>query len=112
MDHIKECIEACYACSAACEKCATQCLFEHDVTKMVKCILLDRECSAICLATAKILSVGADHFQMLCRACEDLCNACAQECGKHADMQHCKQCAEACRHCADMCRKIMVDETP
>jgi len=110
MDYIEKCISACYACAAACEKCATLCLAEDDVKKMTTCILLDRECAVICLATAKILSIGADNFQMLCKACEDMCLTCAKECGRHADMYHCKQCAEACRHCADMCRKLIVED--
>lgn len=110
MNYIEKCISACYACSAACEKCATLCLHEDDVKKMIQCILLDRECSALCLATAKILSIGADNFQMLCKACEDMCNTCATECGKHADMLHCKECAEACRYCADMCSKLIVQD--
>jgi uncharacterized protein DUF326 len=112
MNHIEKCISACYACSAACEKCATLCLSEDDVKKLIPCILLDRECSALCLATAKILSIGADNFQMLCKACEDMCNVCAKECGKHAHMHHCKQCAEACRYCAEMCNKLIIQDTP
>jgi hypothetical protein len=108
MNYLEKFIDACYACSAACEKCATECLFEDNVKDMAKCILLDRECSALCLTTAKILSAGVDHFKMLFRACEELCVACARECGRHADLQHCKLCAEACRYCAEMCRKAIL----
>ena len=107
MDYLEKCIAACYDCSVACEKCATQCLFEEDSHNMTKCILLDRECSVICTATAKILSIGADHFQLLCEACEEICMACAAECGRHDNMSHCRQCAEACTNCAEMCRKII-----
>ena len=110
MDHIKECIDACYDCAAECENCATECLFEEDLKILTKCILLTRECSIICVATAKILSVGADNFQMLCKACEDLCNVCAEECGKHADVQHCKITAASCRNAAEMCRKIITED--
>jgi hypothetical protein len=60
----------------------------------------------MCLATAKILSVGVDRFQMLFRACEEMCNACSKECGSHALIPECKRAAEAARHCAEMCRKI------
>jgi len=106
MDYEKKCADACLACAIACEKCVTSCLQEDQVKNLVKCILLNRECAAICFATAKVLTVGADHFQILCRSCEELCLACDAECGIHADMPHCKECAEACRYCAEMCRKI------
>jgi len=106
MDHNDQFIEACYACAAACEKNATACLFEEDIKSVRKVIMLSRECSAICLATAKILSVGVDRFQMLFRACEEMCMACAKECGDHAQLPSCKKCAEACRRCAELCRKI------
>ncbi len=111
MDQIKKCIEACNDCASECENCATECLFEEHSKKLTKCILLTRECSVICAATAKILSIGADNFQMLCRACEDLCDMCADECGKHADMQHCKKCFEACRSAAEACKKIIVEDS-
>src|SRR5438105_2262830 len=106
MDYLQKCIEACNACYIVCEKCATKSLLE-DPGRMAKSILLLRECSALCQATATILSVGADHYQLLCRSCEELCMACNTECGKHADKPYCKECAEACRICADLCRKIM-----
>jgi hypothetical protein len=106
MDTSDKFIEACHQTSVACEKCATASLFDGDVQKMRKVILLARECSAMCLATARILSVGVERFNMLFRACEELCNVCARECGKHADLSHCKQAAEACRRTAEMCRKM------
>ncbi len=107
MDYEKECIEACLDCAIACEKCASLCLEEAEVKMMVKCVLLDRECAAVCFATAKVLAVGADHNQILLRSCEELCIACGKECAKHANMMHCKECAEACRRCADLCRKMI-----
>lgn len=100
-------IKACHSTSVACEKCATACLFDKDVLKMRKCILLVRECSAMCLATARILSVGIDKFEMLFRACEEICMVCARECGRHADKPHCKIAAEACRRTAELCRKMV-----
>lgn len=106
MNYNDKFIEACYACAVACEKNATACLFEDDIKAMRKCIMLSRECSAMCLATAKILSVGVDKFQMLYRACEEMCMACSKECGSFAHLQHCKNAAEACRLCAELCRKI------
>ena len=90
----------------ACQKSATACLFENDVQNMRKCILLSRECSAMCLATARIMSVGVARFEMLFRACEEMCVVCAKENGLHANLWQCKQAAEACRNCAELCRKL------
>jgi hypothetical protein len=106
MDTMDKFIEACHATSVACEKCATACLFDAKVQEMRKCILLSRECSAMCLATARILSVGVERFHMLFRACEELCMVCAKECGSHADIYDCKMAAEACRKTAELCRKM------
>jgi hypothetical protein len=105
MDTVKECIKAAYDCSVACETCATQSLF-GDVKSLARSIMLSRQCSIICIATANILSAGNTHFKNLCKACEELCAACAEECGKHADTYECKQCAYACRHCANLFRKM------
>lgn len=106
MDNLDKFIEACHNTSVACEKCATASLFDKDVQKMRKCILLARECSAMCLATARILSVGVERFHMLFRACEELCMVCARECGLHADKPHCKMAAESCRKTAELCRRM------
>jgi hypothetical protein len=106
MEILDKFIEACHACSMACEKSATACLFNEDVQSMRKCILLNRECSALCLATARILSVGVERFDMLFRACEEMCMVCAKENGNHATLLECKQAAEACRACAEMCRRL------
>jgi hypothetical protein len=106
MDNLDKFIESCHNTSVACEKCATASLFDNDVQMMRKCILLARECSAMCQATARILSVGVEKFDMLFRACEEMCNVCARECGLHADQFHCKQAAEACRKTAELCRKM------
>lgn len=106
MDSLDKFIDSCNDTAVACEKCATASLFDKDVQKMRKCILLARECSAMCQATARILSVGVDRFHMLFKACEELCNVTARECGRHAYLPHCKQAAEACRITADLCRKM------
>jgi hypothetical protein len=106
-DNLDKFIEACHNTSVACEKCATASLFDRDVQKMRNCILLARECSAMCLATARILSVGLERFEMLFRACEEMCMACSRECGLHADKPHCKQAAEACRKTAELCRRMV-----
>lgn len=107
MSHEKfqSCIDACLECAAECNHCATMCLGEKDVAMMSKCIQLDRECSAACLAAAQMMSIGGDHATAFCGTCAEICDACAEECEKH-DVDHCQSCAEACRECAHQCRTM------
>ncbi|MBC7488117.1 MAG: four-helix bundle copper-binding protein [Cytophagaceae bacterium] len=105
-EKFQTCIEACLACAVECEQCATACLNEQDVSKMAKCILIDRDCADICFTTAKLLARDSQHGQHLMAECAEVCEACAAECDKHAHMEHCKVCAEACRACAEECRSM------
>nr|WP_158826986.1 four-helix bundle copper-binding protein [Mucilaginibacter sp. JXJ CY 39] len=99
------CIDACIACAAGCNHCATSCLQEEDVKMMTLCIQLDLECAAICRAAAEVMTLGSGYSTHLCRICADVCKACADECAKH-DMEHCQACAEACRKCAEACEQM------
>lgn len=104
-ERYQSCIDACLECAIQCEHCATACLHEEDVNMMSRCILLDRECAAICFTAAKIMGMDGEHATEVCRVCAEICEACGSECGKH-EMDHCQQCAEACRKCAEECRKM------
>lgn len=101
----KRCIDACLACAAVCNHCATSCLQEQDTKMMVKCIQLDLECAAACYAAAQLLSLGSSKAAELCQLCADLCEACAAECSKHSN-KHCQECADACMKCAAECKKM------
>lgn len=104
----QNCIDVCYACTVACNHCASECLKEDDVKMMVRCIQLDRECAAICNSAAELMSMGSNYAKQLCSICAEICSACADECEKHASMgmEHCKRCAEACRKCAETCKEM------
>ena len=101
----KSCIDACLACAAVCNHCATSCLGEEDVKMMARCIQLDMECAALCYTSAQLMSLGSDHAKTICELCAKACEACAEECGKHQN-KHCQECAELCRRCAEECRKM------
>ena len=106
------CIEACYSCATACDTCTSQCLRELDAGAMTTCIQQNRECAAICRATAELMSLNSQQSALLCHLCAEMCTICAGECEKHgATMQHCKACAEKCRLCARICRKT-IEEMP
>lgn len=101
-------LDALNACLAACEHCATACLQEEDVKRMVGCIRLDRDCADLCALTARLVARGSEQAQAVLRVCADLCQACAQECEQHAaHMDHCRECAEACRRCEQACQTAM-----
>ena len=99
------CIEACYACAAECNHCASACLGEEDVKMMARCIALDMDCAEICALAAGAMARNSEMAGALCTACAAVCQACADECGKHQH-GHCQRCAEACRRCAEECRKM------
>lgn len=101
----KACIEACLACAALCNHCASSCTGENDVTMMAQCIQLDMECAVTCYATAQLLSLGSDLAKDITRICAEICTRCAEECSKH-DNEHCRECADACRKCAEACKVV------
>lgn len=103
--HYKECIDACLACAAICNHCASSCLQEDDVKMMARCVQLDMECAVMCYTAAQLMSMGSSQAMQVCTLCADMCDACAAECGKH-DNEHCRECAAACKKCADTCRSM------
>lgn len=104
---MKSCIDACIACAIECERCASACLKENDITTLIQCISLDRECAIVCNAAAHLMSVGGEHAHLLCGPCAAICDACAKECEKNSEFEHCRQCAEICRKCAQECSEMM-----
>jgi hypothetical protein len=72
---------------------------------MAKCIQLDMECSALCYASAQLMSMGSEKAKEVCRICAALCEECGNECGKH-QTEHCQECARACQQYAEECRRM------
>jgi hypothetical protein len=107
-EKIQECIDACITCAIECDRCATACLNEKDISMLARCIELDRECAEACYATARLMGIGGEHATLFCHVCAEICETCAEECEKHVahGMEHCRSCAEACRSCADTCRSL------
>ena len=105
------CVDACYDCAQSCTACADACLGEIEVQMLLRCIRLNRDCAAVCLATGEILSrqteMEWDLAQRQLQTCAQACRLCAEECEKHADRHdHCRVCAEACRECEDACQRL------
>jgi hypothetical protein len=74
-------------------------------TLMARCIELDMQCSAVCYASAQLMSLGSGKAMELCKICGELCEECGNECSKH-QTKHCQECARACKQCAEECRKM------
>ncbi len=92
-------------CIKDCNHCASACLEEDNVNKMVDCINTDQICAAVCEATFKVLQIDHGDQKALLKHCASVCDECADECEKH-DHKHCKQCASSCRSCAEACRQL------
>jgi len=112
LDKLVACIEACQACAQACTTCADACLSEPTVAELTRCIRSDLSCSAVCQATAAVLSRSPEGdariVSALLEACAQACVVCAEECERHADLhEHCRLCAEACRSCERVCRDLI-----
>lgn len=103
--HFKSCIDACYACAAACDHCSIACLQEDDVKMMSRCIALDMDCAQICRLAAACMARGSEFAKTICTLCAEICQACGDECAKH-QAEHCQECARACHHCAEECRRM------
>ena len=104
---LKDCIDACLNCATECSQCMSACIREKSGKDMSKCILLDRECAAICMTAAEIISIEGEHMHEICGVCAKICDSCAEECERHSrHHDHCARCAEACRNCAEECRKM------
>lgn len=119
-DHgtLSECLNACFECAAICTICADACLSEKEhLIHLTRCIRLNSECAAACLATGQMLARQGEsetallHAQL--RSCVAVCRACEEECHGHAsdmNMRHCAICAESCRRCAAACETLLVTQ--
>jgi hypothetical protein len=96
-------ISAAEQCARACEHCATACLGEKEVSKMVDCIKLDRDCADLCRAIAALAERDSSFTGEFAKTVASICKACGDECSRHSMMEHCRQCAEACRNCEQAC---------
>jgi hypothetical protein len=112
IDAVRQCIESCLDCEAACGICADACLAEEDVAELTRCIRADLDCADICAATARVLTRLTDaewrvwHAQLA--SCRVACATCAEVCEQHAAQhEHCRICAETCRSCFEVCNNVL-----
>lgn len=99
-------IESLQKCASACEMCADACLDEDNLSKLVHCIRLDRDCADICATALCLLVRDSSYTEPVIEICEEICAECAEECERH-NHDHCRQCARACRRCEEQCREYL-----
>jgi hypothetical protein len=104
--HVKQhAIASCMKCAAICNYCASACLMQNDANEMSRCIHLARECSAICVLAAEVMSIGGITTDAVCALVEEICQYCGDECFKF-NKEHCSECADMCRRTIAACRSI------
>ncbi|MBS0272124.1 MAG: four-helix bundle copper-binding protein [Proteobacteria bacterium] len=101
----KNCIDACFECVKACERCACEgyktskeCTSAHD---------LATTCADICALVGRLTAKGlccSDLYELCANYCED----CARKCEK-IDHEYAKACAAAAKKCAEACRQCQAD---
>jgi hypothetical protein len=79
------------------------------VQDLVRCIRLNLHCADLCDTTGRLISrqESPELARAILQACVLACRLCAEECGRHADMEHCRVCAEACLECQQACERVL-----
>jgi hypothetical protein len=97
-------IDELYLCSAQCDTCYQACLEENEdeKEKLMRCMMLDKQCLEICRLTGSLLEENSENTEKFIHLCAEISRQCAEECEKHRH-EHCRLCAEECRRCAAMC---------
>ena len=112
---VQQCINACFACVAICDRCADDMIgmdgdhhMDHkDRDLMQVCIRLCQDCADICALSARWMSRLSSSADLVYRLCGDICDHCAEICERHAPHHAlCSECAAECRRCAELCREL------
>lgn len=92
------CIQACLDCHAACQESQNACIDNPQVTEMLRCILLNRDCGLFCHTTALLLQHGSEFLAQVCLLCVEVCKRCAEESARFT-LPQCSRVTEASRRC-------------
>jgi len=94
----KKCIDACFDCVKACERCA----YEGE-KRMDTCT----DCAEICTLVGRLTARGHCSSKLY-KLCAEICDDCAKECAKLSD-EYARDCVTAAKACAEACRKCEAD---
>lgn len=101
----KNCIDACFDCVKACERCAHEGKERMDIC---------HTCAEICTLVGRVTARGHCSSKIY-KLCAEICDECVKKCEKLDDeyakdcVKAAKKCAEACRTCAADCEKCEKD---
>jgi hypothetical protein len=95
LDQLRKCVDLCNACFRVC-------LDDPNISRLIRCIELNRECAQMCQMTISMIERGSEHLNGFLDLCATICRACAEEC---ANLQHQagRQCAAIAGACAEAC---------
>jgi hypothetical protein len=99
-----DCLKACNACHKACNDATRACIESPQVKRLMRCIMLNRDCGLFCSTAAMLLEHGSEFLPQVIKLCIDACETCAAE-NERSDLRPCRQAAEACRCFVRECRK-------
>jgi len=101
----KNCIDACFDCVKACDRCACEgCKTSKECAPVHACTA---SCAEVCNLVGRQTARGlccSDLYEL----CAKYCDECAKQCEK-SDHEHAKSCAAAAKKCAEACRKCQTD---
>ena len=104
---MRQCIQNCLQCHAACEETKMHCLMmggEHAAAQHQRTMA---DCAQACLTSADFMLRMSPHHSDYCRTCADLCAECASDCERLAGGDETMlRCAELCRKCEKSCREM------
>jgi len=99
----KNCIDACFDCVKAAERCACDCK-ESGCSSDKQCCMA---CAEICTLVGRLTARGCCTKEFY-EFCAKICEECAHKCGKKDD-EYSKVCALNAKKCADACRTCQAD---
>lgn len=105
---MRECIQNCLDCHAACVETSMHCLVRGNEHAGPEHQRLLADCAQICIASADfMLRASADHVRT-CDVCAELCRNCADDCERMAEGDDImRRCVDACRRCALTCDRMV-----
>jgi hypothetical protein len=101
----KNCIEACFDCVKACDRCACEgCKTSKECTSVHDYVTA---CADVCNLVGRLTAKG-----LCCSALYALCAEYCDDCAKHCERvnhEYAKACAIAAKKCAEVCRECHKD---
>jgi hypothetical protein len=104
---LRQCIQICTECHAACIETTTLCLQlggPHAEANHLRSLL---DCAQLCATSADLMLRQSPLHPQTCGVCAEACRECAQSCeqvGRGDEVM--SRCAEVCRRCEESCGRM------